>query len=115
MCEAIASKVVDRAAGRPVLTVTIRVGHLRQVVPDAMTFSWEMVTAGTVLDGAALRIEHIPAVVACRACGATTTLDAPILACGSCGARAVTLQSGDELLIVSLETAGDPAAAAETH
>ena len=65
MCEAIARKVVDRAAGRRVLTVTIRVGHLRQVVPDAMTFAWEMLTTTTSLDGARLEIEHVPATVAC--------------------------------------------------
>ena len=39
MCEAIARTVVDRAAGRRVLTVTVRIGYLRQVVPDALAFS----------------------------------------------------------------------------
>ena len=51
MCDAIARTVVDRAAGRRVLSVSVRIGHLRQVVPDTMTFCWEMVTAGTELDG----------------------------------------------------------------
>ena len=75
MCEAIARKVVDRAAGRPVSRVVVRVGHLRQVVPDAMTFSWELLTASTELEGAELEIEHVPAVVECPACAATTELD----------------------------------------
>ena len=52
MCDAIARTVVDRAAGRRVLTVKVRIGHLRQVVPDTMTFCWEMVTAGTELERA---------------------------------------------------------------
>jgi hydrogenase nickel incorporation protein HypA/HybF len=106
MCEAIARKVVDRAAGRRVSRVVIRVGHLRQVVPDAMAFSWQMLTADTDLDGAELEIEHVPAVVACMACGETTTLELPVLACGCCGSSAVELASGDELLLVSFEVVG---------
>jgi hydrogenase nickel incorporation protein HypA/HybF len=104
MCEAIARKVVDRADGRPVARVVVRIGHLRQVVPDAMTFSWELLTASTELDGAELEIEHVPAVVECSACAAVTTLTMPVLACAACGSIDVTLSSGDELLLVSFET-----------
>jgi hydrogenase nickel incorporation protein HypA/HybF len=104
MCEAIARKVVDRADGRPVARVVVRIGHLRQVVPDAMTFSWELLTASSELDGAELEIEHVPAVVECSACAATTTLTMPVLACAACGSIDVSLRSGDELLLVSFET-----------
>jgi hydrogenase nickel incorporation protein HypA/HybF len=105
MCEAIARTVDVHAGGRPVQSVTVRIGHLRQVVPETLEFSWSMVTSTTALEGTELRVEHVPAVVTCEACGATTTLDAPVLACETCGASAVTLISGDELLIASLELA----------
>jgi hydrogenase nickel incorporation protein HypA/HybF len=115
MCEAIARKVVDRAAGRRVETVTIRVGHLRQVVPDAMAFSWEMLTAATQLEGTRLEIEHVPATVACSECASVTKIDVPVLACARCGSRDVALRSGDELMLVSLETAGQPALRGEVR
>jgi hydrogenase nickel incorporation protein HypA/HybF len=113
MCDAIARTVADRAAGRRVLTVTVRIGHLRQVVPDTMAFCWEMVTAGTYLEGVALQIEQVPATIACEACGAITTLAAPVLVCEGCGSRAVTLRSGEELILESLETAGGESVATE--
>jgi hydrogenase nickel incorporation protein HypA/HybF len=103
--------VVQRAAGRRVSRVTVRVGYLRQVVPDAMVFAWEMLTRSTDLDGAVLAIEHMPVVVRCRACAATTTLDVPVLACHVCGSVDVDLESGDELLLVSFETTGQVPAA----
>jgi hydrogenase nickel incorporation protein HypA/HybF len=109
ICEAIAAKVVARADGRPVSRVTVRIGHLRQVVPDALSFSWELLTSTTPLDGAELEIEHVPATVECRACGETTTLATPALACAACGAIDVEVRTGDELLLVSLEIASDPA------
>jgi hydrogenase nickel incorporation protein HypA/HybF len=104
MCEAIARTVAAHARGRQVRSVTVRIGHLRQVVPETLTFSWTMVTNATLLEGSELRVDHIPAVVSCDACG-TTTLDAPVLACASCGTRAVTLRSGDEFLVASLDLA----------
>jgi hydrogenase nickel incorporation protein HypA/HybF len=113
MCEAIAQTVADHAGGRSVRSVTVRIGVLRQVVPETLTFCWDMVTRTTALDGAALRVEHVPAVVVCASCGASTTLDAPVLACGSCGDRDVRLRSGDELLVASLEIAQDAAVSGE--
>jgi hydrogenase nickel incorporation protein HypA/HybF len=115
MCEAIARKVVDRADGQRVLTVTIRVGHLRQVVPDAMAFSWEMLTTATQLEGARLEIEQVPATIACNACDSVTTLDVPVFACVECGSRDVALRSGDELMLVSLEIFDQPALQGEAR
>ncbi len=103
IAEAIADKVRDRATGRPVAAVAIRVGHFRQVVPDALDFCWGMVTQGSELDGCRLEIEQVPATVACQDCGTTTTLDVPILLCGSCEGSNVTLRTGEEFVVVSLE------------
>ena len=105
LCEAIAESVTRHADGRPVTRVLVRVGHLRQVVPDSMVFSWEMLTSGTDLDGCALDIEHVPLTIECNCCHAITTLDMAILLCGACGDADVTIRSGEELLVVSLELA----------
>ena len=105
ICSAIATTAARHADGRAVTQVTVQIGHLRQVVPDALQFSWEVVSSASDLERAELVIEQIPAVVECRACGARTTLDLPILACGSCGGFDVNLISGEELMVVSLELA----------
>jgi hydrogenase nickel incorporation protein HypA/HybF len=106
LCEAIADSVARHASGRPARRASVRVGYLRQVVPESMLFCWGILTEGTDLDGCELDIEHVPAVVACGACGSVTTLDLPVLACGSCGASEVALESGDELLLVSIDLVG---------
>ena len=104
LCQAVARAADARADGRSVSRVTIRVGHLRQVVPDAMQFAWQVLTEGTSLAGAALEIESEPAVVRCTSCGARTTLDdLPLLICGSCAGSDVELESGEALLLVSID------------
>lgn len=100
---AIADTVRDHAADRGVTQVTVRIGHLRQVVPDSLALCWGMVTQGTDLDGAELVIDHVPAVVGCAACGARTVIDRPVLVCGPCGSRDVELVSGEEFLVVSID------------
>ena len=105
LSEAIADAVSARAASRTVSEARVRIGFLRQVVPEALTFAWEMVTDGSALHGCALVIEHVPAVVVCRACGADSVLAVAMLVCGSCGTTDVELQTGDEFLLVSIELA----------
>jgi hydrogenase nickel incorporation protein HypA/HybF len=105
LCDAILGKVQRHSDGRPVTQVTVRIGHLRQVVPDALLFGWEMLTAPTDLNGTELVIEPVPAVVECKGCGAETTLDVPILMCGTCDSFNVRLLSGEEFLVVSMEVA----------
>jgi hydrogenase nickel incorporation protein HypA/HybF len=103
LCDAILATAIKRADGRTATRVTVRVGHLRQVVPDALQFSWELLTDSSDLKGCELVIEQIPARVECRDCKAKTTLAMPILMCGACDSFEVDLLSGDELLVVSME------------
>jgi len=105
ICNAIATTAAKHAEGRPVSQVRVQIGHLRQVVPDALQFSWEIVSSTTTtgLADAELVIEQVPAVVECRECGEPTTLDVPIMVCGACGGFDVKLLSGEELLVVSID------------
>ena len=80
------------------------IGHLRQVVPATLAASWEIVTADTALDGSVLTINHIPAVIECRSCGASTTITAPVFLC-ACGSTDTELVAGRELMVTSLELA----------
>jgi hydrogenase nickel incorporation protein HypA/HybF len=103
----IAQAIVDVAArhagGRRVERVQVRIGHLRQVVPSALAFSFELCAHGTAVDGAELEIEHVPIGAVCRSCGADSELDGFPLACPACGGMAVDVVRGEELQVESLE------------
>lgn len=105
ICTSLAAIVDEHAAGRRVERVLLDVGHLRQVVPGTLTYSWEIVVTGTPLEGSVLEVNHIPATIECRACGAATTIDVAVFRCG-CGSIDVEVTSGQELLVRSLELSG---------
>ncbi len=92
-----------QARGRRVTKVSLVVGHLRQVVPSALEFAFELVAAGTEVEGAELELQHVPAAVRCRRCSAEGELREFPAACDACGAVDVDVVGGDELVVESLE------------
>jgi hydrogenase nickel incorporation protein HypA/HybF len=102
-------RIASRHAGdRQVTTVYLKVGHLRQVVPSALAFSFELVAQGTPVEGAQLEIEGIPARGECRACNAESRLESFPLRCRWCGAFDLDLIAGEELYVESLEIKEHP-------
>ena len=67
LCEDIVAAVEQRAGGRPVARVTVRVGGLHHVHPEAFEQSFAMAAAGGVADGAAAELVLLPVRVRCPA------------------------------------------------
>lgn len=103
VAEAVLAIVVEHAAGRRVVQVEVKVGHLRQVVPSALEFAFELVAQGTPVEGAELVMEEVPAAGLCRPCGAESVLPGFPLTCARCGDLDVEVIRGEELLVESLE------------
>jgi hydrogenase nickel incorporation protein HypA/HybF len=103
ICQSIVDIVNRHAAGRGVRTVHVRVGKLRQIVPDTLAYCWTMVSEQTPLAGSELRIESIPAAIRCTRCDHRQTLAEAILVCDSCGGHEVAIVAGEEFLITSLD------------
>jgi hydrogenase nickel incorporation protein HypA/HybF len=110
LAEGIVTIARDQAHGRRVTSVEVKIGHLRQVVPNALEFAFELIAAGTNVEGASLQVEHVPARVACIRCQAETDASQFPLACASCGSGDVSIVAGDELLVEALELEEEPVA-----
>lgn len=107
ICTSIAKIAHQAADGRPVERVRVDIGHLRQVVPDTLSHSWEMVVFGTPLEGVPLDVREVDAVIECRDCGAMTELEQPIFRCAMCESIDTIVVSGNELLVTSLDLTVD--------
>jgi len=93
----------QHAAGRRVVVVTLELGELSGVVPEAVAFCFEACTKGTLLDGARLVIERIAACGHCHGCGARFAVSAYYEPCPACGGFAVEILRGKELRVKELE------------
>jgi hydrogenase nickel incorporation protein HypA/HybF len=103
IAQALVDIVERHASGRRVTAVEVRVGALRQVVPDALRFAFPLVAAGTVAEGAELTLEQVAAAGRCRTCGIESELDAFPLCCRACGAWDIEITRGEELCVEALE------------
>ncbi len=87
-----------------VSAITLRIGRLSSVVPDALRHYFAILAPGTALDGAALIIDEVPIRGRCAECAAHFEIEVLSFTCPECGGGLVELVSGRELEVVSLDT-----------
>jgi hydrogenase nickel incorporation protein HypA/HybF len=102
--QSVVDAVLERTGSARVTELRLDVGRLSGVVPDALRFCFELVTEGTPLEGAVLRIGEPPGRASCRSCGADFGLDDLVLLC-PCGSADVDVTGGRDLLVRSVEVA----------
>lgn len=104
LCRAIAGVVKSHAAGRRVEVVRVRVGALRQVVPDSLAFCWTLVRDHEDMPTAELELELIAAEVRCHSCGQLSEITSRwSVACPQCASADVSVVSGEEFLVTSVD------------
>lgn len=105
LCAAIADIALEHARDRPVSRISLRIGYLRQVVPETLQYCWRLWVEGGSLEGCDLVVDHVPVTIECRVCSTVTTLEDPVLRCGTCDGVEVTMRTGDEFLVESVDLA----------
>lgn len=99
LSSAILATTLRHADGRPVRAVRMRIGAMRQVVPESLEFYFGIVTRGTVAEGAALEVEYLPARLRCGECAREWEPELPMFRCPACGGGEVETLSGSEFEI----------------
>jgi hydrogenase nickel incorporation protein HypA/HybF len=109
----IATAIIERAGELAradgtdtVSAVTVRVGELAGVVPDALDFAFEVARDGTALASARLVVEQVPAQAWCGECAEEFAVGMPpFFWCPRCDRPSSDLRSGRELEITGIEPA----------
>jgi hydrogenase nickel incorporation protein HypA/HybF len=108
LCEAILEAVERRAAGRNVLGIRVRIGARHQVVEGAFDQAFEMVSMGTVADGASVDWVILPVQMTCRTCGHVGESTDMWSTCATCGSSDIDVAGGDDLMLESIEVSPAP-------
>jgi hydrogenase nickel incorporation protein HypA/HybF len=103
LSSAIVNTVAKHAAGRRVTVVNMRVGRLRQVIPETLEFYFEFVARGSVCEGAGLEQQVVEARLRCNACAREWAIEIPAFRCPACGGGDVVVASGDEFEVQYIE------------
>jgi len=100
--QSVVDAVTERMCDARVRRIRLEVGKLSGLVPDSVRFCFELVTAGTTCEGAALEIDEPAGHAACRTCGAAFETAEVLPLCG-CGSADVEVRGGQELRIREVE------------
>ncbi len=86
-----------------VKTVWLEIGVLSCVEPEAMRFSFDVVSRGTLAEGAVLEIERVPASARCLSCLQDVRINQYGDLCPLCGGSDLQISGGDQLRVKELE------------
>lgn len=96
-------KAMEEGAER-IARLFLRIGPLSGVVPDALSFAFEVASESTLAEGAELEIENVPVAVFCSTCDLEVTVESIYgLQCSICGRPTHEIRTGKELEITSME------------
>jgi hydrogenase nickel incorporation protein HypA/HybF len=98
----IVSIVSEHARGARVKRVSLEIGKLSAIAPDAIRFCFDVCSQDTLLEGAELAIAIIEGRGRCRVCRYEMALDQPFGVC-ICGSRQIQCIAGEELTIKEME------------
>lgn len=118
LSRAIVATVLRHSGGLPVRTVHVRLGALRQAVPESLSFYFAIAADGSGCAGAELEVEPVAALLRCPSCDrewdpapepldshdpeAAAVLALPVFACPECGAGGIAI-AGEELEVDWIE------------
>jgi hydrogenase nickel incorporation protein HypA/HybF len=106
--EGILKIATEAAGGRQITTIHLVVGELSSIVDDSVQFYFDMLSKGTVADGARLDFQRLPATLMCLDCGKSFEVRAPLpSACPHCGSVRLQVTGGRELRVDSIEVNDD--------
>ena len=96
--------VSEKSQGEKITLVTLEIGKFSAILPDAIRFCFDIVTKGTVAEGAELEIIETPGTGKCHDCESRFELKHMFDAC-PCGSTNISRLTGSELNIKQMVTA----------
>ena len=94
---------MQRHDAKTLRSVRLNIGEMTAVVPDALSFCFEVATTGTELEGARLIMDIIPLKGFCRDCKMEFVIKEYTFICPSCLSTKIEIIAGQDLSIVEIE------------
>lgn len=88
--------------GAMVKRVTLEIGKLSAIMPEAIRFCFDICAKGTVVEGATLEILEIEGLGKCKNCGVNVELKQIVGRC-ECGSNDLEIVAGKELKVKEME------------
>jgi hydrogenase nickel incorporation protein HypA/HybF len=100
--EIVEQKALEAGASR-ITRITLQLGEWSGFVDDCIQFYFDMLSEGTLAQGAELSLQRIPVRFRCRTCGEEFSPPEYDWRCPQCGSLAGEMMTGREFYVDSIE------------
>jgi hydrogenase nickel incorporation protein HypA/HybF len=99
----IVEQEMTRHGASRVNVIRLDVGEFTAVVPESLSFCFEVIAKGTPLEGVKLELNPVPLTGRCKGCGEEFKIQAFNFTCPRCEAKDIETIAGKELQIKEIE------------
>ena len=92
-----------RQGAEKIRAIRLRLGPFSGIVPECIQMYLDLLSEGTIAQGARIEAVTLPLKIRCRDCGREGEISRSRIACPFCGSLRLQMLSGKEFLIESLE------------
>ena len=101
LLEAVEAKAHEMGS-RPVLAINLLIGDRASIVDDSLLYYFDMLTPGTLAEGAELNVRRVPSRFYCATCDEKYVASGADFRCPTCEQVGIVTAEGSELLIESI-------------
>jgi hydrogenase nickel incorporation protein HypA/HybF len=99
----IALRHAEQAGASQISLVNLTIGQLSSVIDDSVQFYWDIISEGTIAEGAKLVFKRVPTELLCLDCDQHYKPGADDLACPNCGSTRIKVVAGMEFYLDSID------------
>jgi hydrogenase nickel incorporation protein HypA/HybF len=100
----IALRYGNKANASLITDIYLVIGELSSIVDNSVQFYWDIISKGTLAEGANLHFKRIPARLQCLECNTIYSLErGELIACPNCDSTQVKIVAGKEFQMESIE------------
>ncbi len=99
----ISMRHADEAKAKRISHLYLVIGQLASIVDDSVQFYWDIITRGTIAEGALLHFRRLPARFLCLDCAHQYDMTSDSFSCPSCNSDHVKVVAGDEFYLEAID------------
>lgn len=84
-------------------TINIKMGALSELLPECINYYFDIISKGTIAEGALLKVNKLPLKVYCNHCKNISETDIRNFRCTLCKSQNVTIKQGNEFYVDSID------------
>jgi hydrogenase nickel incorporation protein HypA/HybF len=93
----------NKANATHISNLYLVIGQLASIVDDSVQFYWDIISKGTIAEGAMLHFRRVPATLACMECNHQYTPGKNGYSCPNCKSEHVKVISGEEFFMEAID------------